>query len=231
MHPPRRLRDARGPVAATVATSGALLTHLAGGGALPGWLGILVPWALSLAVCTALAGRRLSLWRTTASVALSQVLFHALFVLGTPTAAGASEGQHLGHVVPGGAATTSSSAGMAAGSSAGSSSAVSSAGWPASPVGLVDMLQAGPAMWFWHGVAVVATVAALYSGERVLARLRELAGRMARWVRRRFAVPASVVLPYPVVRGTAPAWFSDSFSARLERSPLRRRGPPRAYAA
>ncbi|WP_129788636.1 hypothetical protein [Promicromonospora panici] len=217
MPAPRRLRDARGPVAASVATAAALLTHLAGGGALPGWLGILVPWALSLAVCTFLAGRRLSLWRTTASVALSQVLFHTLFVLGTPTAAGGSAGGHLGHGVPAGLAT--SPAGIVAGSSEGS------------PSGLAELLQASPAMWFWHGAAVVATVAALYSGERVLVRLRELAGRMAQWVRRRFAVPASVVLPYPVVRTPAPAWFDDSFSARPGRSPLRRRGPPRAHAA
>jgi hypothetical protein len=205
VHPPRRPRDARGPVAASVATSAALLTHLAGGGALPGWLGIAVPWALSLAVCTALAGRRLSFWRTAVSVALSQVLFHTLFVLGTPTAAGASAGQHLGHGVPGGPPAES-------------------------PAGLADLLQAGPAMWFWHAVAAAATVAALYGGERVLLRLRELAGRLAQWVRRRFETPAGLVLPYPVVRVPAPGWFSDSFSARLERSPLWRRGPPRAYA-
>ena len=86
-------------------------------------------------------------------------------------------------------------------------------------------------MWFWHGAAAAATAAALYGGERVLLHLRELAGRLAQWVRRRFAAPASAVLPYPVVRVPAPGWFSDSFSVRLERSPLWRRGPPRAYAA
>lgn len=199
-----------------MATSAALLTHLAGGGALPGGLGIAVPWALSLAACTILAGRRLSFWRTAVSVALSQVLFHTLFVLGTPTAAG-SAGQHLGHGMPGGPAT---------------SSAVTAAGSPEGPpAGLADLLQAGPEMWFWHGVAAAVTVAALYSGERVLLRLRELAGRLAQWVRRRFAVPASLVLPFPVARVPAPGWFIDSFSSRLERSPLRRRGPPRAYAA
>jgi hypothetical protein len=85
-------------------------------------------------------------------------------------------------------------------------------------------------MWFWHGVAAAATVAALYSGERVLLRLRELAGQLAEWLRHRFVFPASVALPYPVVRVPAPGRFTGSFSSRLERSPLRRRGPPRAYA-
>jgi hypothetical protein len=215
-----------------VATSAALLTHLAGGGVLPGWLGIAVPWALSLAVCTALAGRRLSFWRTAVSVTLSQVLFHTLFVLGTPAAAGDSAGAHVGHGVPGGPAASSAgiSAGTSAGSSLGSSAATAAGPSAGSSEGLADMLQAGPAMWFWHGVAAAATVAALYSGERVLLRLRELAGRLAQWVRRRFAAPTSVVLPYPVVRVPSPGWFSDSYSARLERSPLWRRGPPRAHA-
>lgn len=193
-----------------MATSAALLTHLAGGGALPGWLGVLVPWALSLAMCTALAGRRPSLWRTTVSVALSQVLFHTLFVLGTPVAPGApTVSSHLGHRLPPGPATPS----------------------VASPANLVELLGADPAMWWWHGIAAAATVAAVYGGERALLRLCELAGRMAQWVRRRLTVPASVVPPHPVVRVPASGWFADSFSVRPERSPLRRRGPPRALAA
>ncbi|MFJ6680078.1 hypothetical protein ACIQLK_13265 [Microbacterium sp. NPDC091382] len=89
MRPSRVSRVARGALAASVATWAALLSHVAGGGRVPGWLGIIVPLALSLFVCTALAGRRLSLPRLALAVTGSQLLFHALFVIGTITPTGA----------------------------------------------------------------------------------------------------------------------------------------------
>lgn len=79
----RGSRVARGAVAAVVATFVALVSHVSAGGAVPGLVGIVVPLALSFVVCTALAGRRLSAWRLTLAVALSQALFHLLFVLGS----------------------------------------------------------------------------------------------------------------------------------------------------
>ncbi len=79
----RGARVLRGAVAASVATFVALLSHVTAGGAVPGIFGIIVPLALSFVVCVAFAGRRPSLWRLGPAVALSQVLFHALFVLGT----------------------------------------------------------------------------------------------------------------------------------------------------
>ncbi len=196
---------------ASAATAVALLAHLLGGGVLPGWLGILVPGALSLAVCTALAGRRLSLWRTTASVALSQVLFHTLFVLGAPAGSGAAgtapAGSRAGHGMHGVDAL------------------------PASGDVVPGVLPgAEPAMWFWHGAAAAATVAGLYGGERALFRLRDIAGQTADWVRRRFGPPVDAVPSFPVVRVVAPDWFTGSFPARPEVSPSRRRGPPRALA-
>lgn len=78
----RAARVLRGTAAATVATFVALLSHVAAGGAMPGWLGITVPWVLSVAVCTVLAGRALSILRLAPAVAISQLLFHTLFVLG-----------------------------------------------------------------------------------------------------------------------------------------------------
>lgn len=80
----RGTRVARGAVGASVATFVALLSHVTAGGQVPGWFGIVVPLALSFVVCTVLAGRRLSLWRLAPAVALSQLLFHTLFVLGAP---------------------------------------------------------------------------------------------------------------------------------------------------
>lgn len=78
-----------------MATWAALLSHVAAGGQMPGWLGITVPLVLSIAVCTALAGRRLSLIRLALAVAASQVLFHTLFVLGAVTPSGAAHAHHL----------------------------------------------------------------------------------------------------------------------------------------
>lgn len=78
----RGTRVARGAVGAAIATFVALLSHVTAGGAMPGWVGIAVPLALSFVVCTALVGRRPSLWRLAPAVGLSQVLFHTLFVLG-----------------------------------------------------------------------------------------------------------------------------------------------------
>lgn len=88
MRPSRRTPLLRGFVGATVATFVALASHVLSGGGMPGMLGIAVPWLLSLTVCTLLAGRRLSLLRLSASVLVSQLLFHALFVLGSITPRG-----------------------------------------------------------------------------------------------------------------------------------------------
>lgn len=202
---------------ASAGTAAALLSHLLGGGAMPGWLGIVVPLALALTVCTALAGRRLSLWRTTASVALSQALFHTLFVLGTPRAAGApsgtaghgAHGRHGVQVLP-----------------------PSADGSPLIGADLIgtELVGASTAMWFWHGVAAAATVFVLYSGERELSRLRALAGRLAGWLRHRLAVPVAPVSSFPVVRMAAPDWFTGSVPTRPEVTPSRRRGPPHVLA-
>lgn len=88
----RATRVVRASVAATVATFLALVSHVAGGGVMPEWLGIVVPWVLSLAICTILAGRTLSLLRLSVAVLASQALFHTLFVLGAPAAGGLPTG-------------------------------------------------------------------------------------------------------------------------------------------
>lgn len=82
----RRARAARGSLAATVATSTAAAAHtLAGAGAPPAWLLVAVT-TLAAPLAVWLAGRALSVWRTTAIVALSQSLLHAAFaVVGTAT--------------------------------------------------------------------------------------------------------------------------------------------------
>jgi hypothetical protein len=203
-----------------VATCAALLSHLLGGGAVPGWLGLLVPWVLSLAVCTALAGRRLSLWRTTASVGLSQVLFHTLFVLGAPGSPGSTQ-------------TSGAARGTAGERPGGHGLHGDSLGHPSrhepAPY-LPDLLAADATMWFWHGDRAGGRDAVLVSGERTLMRLRELAGRTADRLRRRLPSPADLAPLLPVAPAVAPDWFTGSFPARPEVSPSRRRGPPSSHA-
>ena len=92
----RPQRVLRGSLAAAVATFTALLFHVAGGGAAPAALGVLSPLVLSTAVCALLAGRRMSLLRLSASVAVSQLLFHGLFLLGTPSGS-VTGGGHAHH--------------------------------------------------------------------------------------------------------------------------------------
>lgn len=84
----RWARVARGLAAAAFATFVAAFSHVVAGGSAPGIFGIAASLVISSMLCTVLTARALSLWRLTASVALSQLLFHALFSgLGAPVAA------------------------------------------------------------------------------------------------------------------------------------------------
>ncbi|MEJ1089232.1 hypothetical protein WDU99_12995 [Microbacterium sp. Mu-80] len=88
MRPSRRIPLLRGFVGATFATFVALMSHAVVDGAMPGMLGVIVPWLLSLMISTLLAGRRLSVLRLSIAVTFSQGLFHMLFVLGGITPRG-----------------------------------------------------------------------------------------------------------------------------------------------
>lgn len=196
MRPSRAPRVARGLVAASVATLTALLSHVAGGGAMPGWLGIVVPWMLSAALCVVFAGRRLSAVRLTLAVAASQLLFHALFVLGAVSGAGAAASTHHHHHAAStlGPATTTA-------------------------------MAADAGMWMWHGVAALFTVAALHRGEQAAYRLLELAHASVAWLRRRLRVtlPVARTLRPITLRGGVVTWF---VRAAPQRDSRLRRGPP-----
>lgn len=199
----RQQRVLRAAAAATLATVVALLSHLAAGGALPALAGLALPWALSLAVCTVLSGRDLSLARLSVAVGAAQTLFHVLFVVGVvpPASAAAAtvSGHHHGYM-------PSSESGSSAAAPAGAALA---------------HLDGG--MLFAHVLAAVATVAALHRGERLLRALVALAGR----VRARLRLWAGTVAP-PVSPLRMPAPAASGFIARLHplvASPARR-GPP-----
>lgn len=202
----RASRALRGLIGASIATFVALLSHVAAGGAMPGWIGIGLPWVLSVMVCTLLAGRSLSLVRLSIGVALSQLLFHFLFIFGfiaRSGAAGAAQSAHAHHGLgtPGTLTLT-----------------------PVSTMP-IDAFTGDAAMWISHGIAAIITITALYRGERAVLRLREIARSIAAWAARTLGITA---LPAPVrlarLRATRISLRAPSAGPAL--SSLQRRGPP-----
>ncbi|MDQ0646372.1 hypothetical protein QFZ53_000568 [Microbacterium natoriense] len=186
----------RGFAASALAIFVALAGHVTAGGTMPGPLGILVPWVLSFMVCVLLAGRRLSAVRLSVSVAVSQFLFHALFVLGTITPSG-TVGGHV-HGAPLQLPPTE---------------------------GLSATAAADGMMWFGHLVAALITIVALHRGESMLLALRDLAEQSVRWLRRRIDAILFTPTPSPVGSPTA-SREPEALRDLAFLSPFRGRAPP-----
>ncbi|AMB60017.1 hypothetical protein [Microterricola viridarii] len=208
MRNPRASRALRGAVAAAFSTFVALLSHLAGGGETPGAWGIITPLVLSTLLCVFLSGQRLSLPRLSASVAISQLLFHALFVLGTTTAAAAQLSAHAGH----------------AGSAA--DQLLAAPGMVGAQAAGVEHLHGG--MWLAHAAAALLTIAALHRGETVLVGLAQFAGFVIARVTPTVAVPLGPVAPsaHPSAVGAGPWLQQVLLSLGYFPSTTLRRGPP-----
>ncbi|MFE6734980.1 hypothetical protein [Microbacterium sp. NPDC057650] len=196
MRPSRRPAVIRGFAAASTATFVALAAHVTAGGAMPGPLGILVPWLLSLMVSVLLAGRRLSALRLSISVIVSQLLFHGLFVLGMITPTGT-----IGGHVHGAALQLPETTGVAA------------------------QLVADGSMWFGHACAALLTILALHRGERMLLGLRDLAVLAVRWLRSRLDDATPVALPR-VSSPRCASSAQETLPAAPFLSLLRGRAPP-----
>ncbi|GAB3153904.1 hypothetical protein GCM10027058_23370 [Microbacterium neimengense] len=193
----------RGATSAAVATFVALLSHVSAGGAVPGLLGIVIPFVLSLAVCTVLAGKRLSVWRLSVAVVLSQALFHTLFVVGSFALPGVGQEHHAMH---------------------GMGDAM-----PSASVGMADALHADPAMWLGHAIAAVVTILALHRGERCVRALIELTRTLIGRLRIRLAlVVADVDVDAPRFPSVACARQCPP-RQRLFLRDIARRGPPRLH--
>ncbi|WP_243227956.1 hypothetical protein [Microbacterium sp. CIAB417] len=193
----------RGATSAAVATFVALLSHVSAGGTVPGWLGILIPFVLSLAVCTVLAGRRLSAWRLSMAVVLSQALFHTLFVLGSFAVPGVGQDHHAMHGM--GEAMPSSSAGM------------------------TDALHGDPAMWLGHAVAAVVTILALHRGERCVRALVELTRTLMARLRIRLALVVEDVDADAPRVASAAFVRAPLVRPRFFLRDIARRGPPHLH--
>lgn len=190
--PPDRLL--RGVLAATVATAVALFGHLLADGPAPGVAGLLVPWWLSITLCTALSGRTLSLPRLGIGVLSSQALFHLLFVLGSPAgliAAGRAGAVHSHGTGPVGEAGTLPEADAIHGAHAGhAGDAASAAGSHAAETGaevealahahgLSHALHLDLPMLAGHVLATALTVLVLHRGENALQRAASIAAELS----------------------------------------------------
>ena len=133
----RRARVLRGLVASSVAVFIAAFAHVLAGGAVPDAGGLALAFAFATLACIALAGRRLSLVRVSASVILSQGVFHVLFDL-----TGSVRVAHATHTM-----------GMTMSSSM-------------PTVSTTPLMLADGWMWAAHGGAAAITVVALVWGER-----------------------------------------------------------------
>ncbi|UNK71020.1 hypothetical protein [Microbacterium sp. H1-D42] len=201
MRPSRRIPLLRGFVGATIATFVALVSHIVVGGAMPGMLGVAVPWVLSLMISTLLAGRRLSVVRLSAAVVLSQGLFHVLFVLGSFS----PRGGFAPHVH-------------------GNAPMILGNGTELLPgAGLIPE-DAG--MWIAHATAAVLTIVALHRGERIVRALASVASDVALWLRRAVLVAVLVRPSAPSARRWALVAAPRLRARHL--SALGRRGPPPA---
>jgi hypothetical protein len=190
----RAARVGRGLAAAGFATFIAALFHVAGGGLPPSALALVLSLVFSGLGCIVLAGKRTALWRTAASVVLSQFLFHGLFSL-SPSGhfAGPTGHVHAGSqlvLVPG---STENHAGM---------------------------VHDSGAMWISHVCAALLTIVVIRYGAQTLRTVCTFAAFHLRGLLVAF-VPVSV--PVPRVRvataSLAVAWHVILQSGLRRRGP------------
>ncbi|MGP5126356.1 hypothetical protein ACTXKL_07465 [Brachybacterium tyrofermentans] len=232
------LRLLRGSVAATLATLVALGGHLVGGGAMPSWLGIALPWWLSVAACTVLAGTRFSLPRMLTAVLASQALFHGLFMAGTPSDPSVHlvdpPGSHLGH---GASHSGASHSGATHSSTSAAADSLPHAEHDGSQgVGLAaeHALHGSGGdlqMLLWHVIAAVVTALVLHRGESMVMGSFALAARLLDVLARRRVPSSAPALVLPAPARVLPVAVPVRPRRRAVLSPQLRRGPPLVLAA
>ena len=197
-------RLVRGVAAGALATFVALFSHVAAGGHAPVLPGVVLPLVLAVFVSVVLAGRKLSLVRLSASVAVSQTAFHWIFSAAAASAPGAGRASaaratadavaagdphafHHGAGVPADfAATVGAGASVGSGASAG-------AGAAAGGHALHTAGHDSPLMLVAHVIAAVVTIAALHRSELILHSLLRLLRLVRSLLGPLLRVPAPVV--------------------------------------
>lgn len=167
---------------------------------MPGGLGVFLPLLFAVVACMFVAVRRPSLPRLAISVAVSQFLFHTMFVLGTPSNA-ETVLQPVGH--HGGLLVASM------------------------PISSMSMTAPGvdTRMWFGHAVAAILTILALHFGERLLILLGQLSTAVSHWWS---AHHRATIGSAPAANGRMPSATtrSSAWVFHLLAGSVQRRGPP-----
>jgi hypothetical protein len=167
-------RFTRGWLAALFSTLVAAGSHTLAGGSGPSGIALALALAFAGITCIALTGKRLSLPRLAAAVALSQFAFHAAFsTIGSPIAGMAGGAHDHGAIAASTAAAASS------------------------------MTHVDAWMWLGHAAAAVLTIFALRHGEGAFWRLRGIALLAVRTVLATFSSPrvAPRSIPRPSIVG------------------------------
>lgn len=215
--PPRAVSGAarllRGWTGAVVMTVLAALSHAAAGhgAAHPGPALVAAAAVLAAPVCTLLAGRTLSLWRTVVAVGAAQGILHVLYALaGSGVDVVAAPGVDPAHLAHGGAAPAVAGPLLTAAADPASAHAAETSALP--------MLAA-------HLLAAVLTVVLLRHGERTLVAAAERALEATPVLR--LLVRLLLPTPAPRRRGPVPAGPPAPRRRRvLELGTAGRRGPP-----
>ncbi|MEB0004888.1 hypothetical protein E3O55_09710 [Cryobacterium sp. MDB1-18-2] len=231
----RWARFARGWYIAGFATFVAALSHTLGGGAAPGLLPVVISLAFAGIVCIGLAGRAASLWRTTAAVLTSQLIFHGLFSLGASGGSlrtDAPAGTLPAHSHAAGSALLSVQSGATTAPGLSGVSGLSgvpglSGAHAALPMAGMTGMSAAPLdaalMSLAHLLAAVVTIVALRHGERAFGILVAA----ARLVVRRVLVASSLpVRARTAHRVPAPTLVFLPRDLGVLLSVMRHRGPP-----
>lgn len=167
---------------------------------MPGTLGIVVPLVFSAFVCVLLAGRRLSLFRLTLSVAVSQFLFHTLFMLGTVQGVASSPAvsSHATHGMP--------------------------VMLDAAVAPISHGAHTGAGMWVAHGIAALLTVAVIHWAEKLIAAV----AAMKDFVLTRLVPAVPTVVAAPMLAGSLslPGREPSLRSLGVYPATMALRGPP-----
>lgn len=173
---------ARGVSAAAVATFAVTVTHAAAAESLPSVLAVVVAFVAASVACVSLAGRRLSWWRLSVAVSLSQLFFHLLLSIDFGKPAGVGGAALFGHSHHGLVAEVSGP-----------------------PVAAV--MAVSPGMWIAHLIAATVTVLAFGFGEKAVAAVLRFACSVLRALRPLRTPPAR---PGRRVTGTVVRFASPS---------------------
>jgi hypothetical protein len=190
----------RGLLVANFSVFVAMFSHVAAGGTRPGGVGLAIALTFATLASIAVVGKRMSLPRLTAAVAMSQVAFHLLFSVGSPTSGQMHQVSHHGLVT------------VTVGSVSDGAHLQHADGW----------------MWLGHSLAAVLTIAFLLHGERAVWRLLATASRrlVVVLIGGLIVLPIRPALADVVVSATAFRPGRDGLGVVL--SSLRHRGPPAA---